>query len=151
MAEGARILIVEARFYDDITDNLVRGCVRELTAAGAGYKRIIVPGILEIPAVVRYAVRTMELRATDHRYSGYVVLGCAIKGETDHYEHVSRETMHGITRLVVDYSLALGNGILTCPTHALAMDRARVDGKNLGGKAARACLRMIEVKRELGL
>ncbi|KAA5604138.1 6,7-dimethyl-8-ribityllumazine synthase [Roseospira marina] len=151
MTDGARILIVEARFYEDIADQLVRGCVQELTAKGAGYKRIIVPGILEIPAVVRYAVRTMELRATDHRYAGYVVLGCAIKGETDHYEHVCHETMSGVSRLVLDYSLALGNGILTCPTRELAMDRARTEGKNLGGKAARACLRMIEVKRELGL
>jgi len=151
MAEGARILIVEARFYEDIADHLVRGCVQELTAQGAGYKRIIVPGVLEIPAVVRYAVRTMELRATDHRYSGYVVLGCAIKGATDHYEHVCNETMSGLSRLVLDYSLALGNGILTCPNRELALERARVDGKNLGGKAARACLRMIEVKRELGL
>ncbi|MQX35052.1 6,7-dimethyl-8-ribityllumazine synthase [Roseospira navarrensis] len=151
MADDRRILIVEARFYEDITDQLVRGCVQELTASGFGYKRIIVPGVLEIPAVVRYAVRAMELRATDHRYSGYVVLGCAIKGETDHYEHVCTEAMSGISRLVLDYSLAMGNGILTCPTRQLALDRARPDGKNLGGKAARACLRMIEIKRELGL
>jgi len=151
MAEGARILVVESRFYEDIADNLVRGCVRELTEHGAGYKRIIVPGVLEIPAVVRYAVRTMELRATDHRYAGYVVLGCAIKGETDHYEHVCRDSMQGVSRLTLDYSLALGNGILTCPTRAMAEDRADPEGKNLGGKAARACLRMIEVKRELGL
>ncbi|WP_299441644.1 6,7-dimethyl-8-ribityllumazine synthase [uncultured Rhodospira sp.] len=151
MPEGARILIIEARFYEDITDNLVRGCVQELTARGAGYKRVIVPGILEIPAVIRYAVRTMEFRATDHRYSGYVVLGCAIKGETDHYEHVCREAMGGVSRLVIDYSLALGNAILACPTRELALERSRPDGKNLGGKAARTCLRMIEVKREMGL
>jgi 6,7-dimethyl-8-ribityllumazine synthase len=151
MAEGPRILIVEARFYEDVTDNLVRGCVEELTARGAGFKRVLVPGILEIPAVIRYAVRTMEFRATDHRYAGYVVLGCAIKGETDHYEHVCREAMGGINRLVLDYSLALGNGLLTCPTRELALERSRPDGKNLGGKAARACMRMIEVKREMGL
>jgi 6,7-dimethyl-8-ribityllumazine synthase len=151
MAAEARILIIEARFYEDVSDHLLRGCVQELTERGAGYRRIIVPGILEIPAVVRYAVRTMELRTIEHRYSGYVVLGCAIKGETDHYEHVCRESMSGLTRLTIDYSLALGNGILTCPTRQLALDRARPDGKNLGAKAARACLRMIEVKRELGL
>nr|WP_184431973.1 6,7-dimethyl-8-ribityllumazine synthase [Roseospira goensis] len=151
MAEGARILIVEARFYEDIADNLVRGCVQALTAHGAGYKRIIVPGILEIPAVIRYAVRTMELRAVDHRYAGYVVLGCAIKGETDHYEHVCHEAMSGVSRMVLDYSLALGNGILTCPTRELALERSRPEGKDLGGKAARSCLRMIEVKREMGL
>jgi len=151
MIGGARILIVEARFYEDIADHLVRGAVQELGTAGVGYRRVIVPGILEIPAVVRFAIRAMELRATDHRYAGYVVLGCAIKGETDHYEHVCRESMAGVQQLTVQYSLALGNGILTVPNRQLAVDRARVDGRNLGGKAARACLRMMEIKREMGL
>lgn len=151
MAGGPRILIVEARFYEDIADHLVKGAVQELTAQGAGYKRVIVPGVLEIPAVVRFAIRAMELRATDTRFAGYIVLGCAIKGETDHYEHVCREAMSGIQKLALDYSLAVGNGVLTCQTRQQALDRARVDGKNLGGKAARACLRMINIKRELGL
>ncbi len=151
MTQGSRILVIEAPFYEDISDHLYRGCVRELTARGVGHMRVRVPGVLELPAVVRYAVRTMEFRTTDHRYSGYVLLGCAIRGQTDHYEHVCREAMHAISRLVVDYSLALGNGILTCPTRDLAMERARVDGRDFGGQAARACLRMIEVKRELGL
>ena len=151
MAAGPRILIIEARFYDDIADHLVKGAVQELPAQGAGYKRVIVPGILEIPAAVRFAVRAMELRATDMRYAGYVVLGCALHGETDHYEHVCRGAMDGLQRLSLDYSLALGNGILTCHNREQAMERARVDRKNLGGKAARACLRMIDIKRELGL
>lgn len=151
MAGGPRILIVEARFYEDIADHLVKGAVQELTAQGAGYKRVIVPGVLELPSVVRFAIRAMELRATDTRFAGYVVLGCAIKGETDHYEHVCREAMSGIQKLSLDYSLAVGNGILTCQTRQQALDRARVDGKNLGGKAAKACLRMINIKRELGL
>ncbi len=151
MAGGPRILIVEARFYEDIADHLVKGAVQELTAQGAGYKRVIVPGVLELPSVVRFAIRAMELRATDTRFAGYVVLGCAIKGETDHYEHVCREAMGGIQKLALDYSLAVGNGILTCQTRQQALDRARVDGKNLGGKAAKACLRMINIKRELGL
>lgn len=151
MSEGARILVVEAPFYEDISDQLYKGCVQELTARGFGHMRVRVPGILELPAVVRYAVRTMEFRTTDQRYAGYVLLGCAIKGETDHYDHVCREAMSGVTRLVLDFSLALGNGILTCPSRDLAMERARVDGRNFGGQAARACLRMIEVKHELGL
>lgn len=151
MAGGPRILIVEARFYEDIADHLVKGAVQELTAQGAGYKRVIVPGVLELPAVVRFAIRAMELRATDTRFAGYVVLGCAIKGETDHYEHVCQQAMGGIQQLALEYSLAVGNGILTCQTRQQALDRARVDGKNLGGKAAKACLRMINIKRELGL
>lgn len=148
---GPRILIIEARFYDDIADHLVKGAVQELTAHGYGYKRIIVPGVLEIPAVLRFAVRSMELRATDMRFAGYVVLGCAIRGETDHYDHVAREAMTGVQRLVLDYSLAVGNGILTVNNRDQAMARARVDAKNLGGKSAKACLRMIDIKKEMGL
>lgn len=151
MTGGPRILIVEARFYDDIADQLVKGAVQELTAQGAGFKRVIVPGILEIPAVVRFAIRSMELRATDMRFAGYVVLGCAIKGETDHYDHVSREAMRGMQDLALEYSLAIGNGILTVNNREQAMVRARVDNKNLGGNAAKACLRMIDIKREMGL
>jgi 6,7-dimethyl-8-ribityllumazine synthase len=151
MAGGPRILIVEARFYEDIADHLVKGAVQELTAQGAGYKRVIVPGVLEIPAVIRFAIRAMELRATDMRFAGYIVLGCAIRGETDHYDHVARESMRGLQDLALDYSLAIGNGILTVGNRDQAMARARVDQKNLGGKAAKACLRMIDIKRELGL
>ncbi|EKV31592.1 6,7-dimethyl-8-ribityllumazine synthase [Caenispirillum salinarum AK4] len=151
MASGPRFLIVESRFYDDISDQLVKGAVQELTAQGAGYKRIIVPGILEIPAVIRFAVRAMELRATDTRFAGYVVLGCAIKGETDHYEHVCHQAIDGVQKLALQYSLAIGNGILTCRTREQALTRARVDEKNFGGKAAAAALRMIQVKREMGL
>ena len=148
---GPRLLIVEARFYDDISDQLIKGAVAELTAAGAGYKRIIVPGITEIPATIRFAIRAMELRAIDERYAGYVVLGCAIKGETDHYDHVCRTSMDGLQKLSIDFSLAIGNGIITAPNRDLAMARANPEAKNLGGMAAKACLRMLKVKRELGL
>jgi len=144
-----KILIVESRFYEDITDNLVKGAVRELQAVGAGFKRVIVPGILEIPAAIRYAVRAMEMRATDERYAGYVTLGCAIKGETDHYDHVCREAFAGVQNLSLQYTLAVGNGILTVHNKAQAMERA--EKRNFGGQAAKACLRMIEIKKDLGL
>jgi 6,7-dimethyl-8-ribityllumazine synthase len=146
-----RVLIVESRFYDEITDNLVKGAVKELTAVGTGYKRIIVPGILEIPAAIRFAIQAMQLRATDERFAGYVALGCAIHGETDHYEHVCRETMSGLHRLALDYTLALGTGILTVHNRQQAMERCMPERRNFGGQAARACLRMIEIKRELNL
>lgn len=150
MSQG-KILIVESRFYEEITDNLLKGAVKELQAAGLGYKRLIVPGILEIPAGIRFAIRAMELRATDERYAGYITLGCAILGETDHYHHVAREAMGGIQSLTLDHSLAVGNGILTVHNRAQAMERCMVEKRNFGGQAARACLRMIEIKRELNL
>lgn len=148
---GPKILIVESRFYEEITDNLLKGAIKELQAAGAGYKRLIVPGILEIPAGVRYAIRQMELRATDERYAGFIALGCAIRGETDHYHHVAREAMNGLQNLVLEHTLALGNGILTVHNREQAMERCMVERRNFGGQAARACLRMIDLKRELSL
>lgn len=151
MPSGPRILIVEARFYDDVTDALVKGAIEALSAHGAGFKRVIVPGIFEIPAVIRYAIRSMELRATDERYGGYVVLGCAVKGETDHYDYICQATFDALQDLSLQYTLALGNGILTTRDHAQAMERASPDKRNFGGQAAQTCLRMIDVKRELRL
>lgn len=148
---GPRVLIVEARFYDDITDQLVKGAVDELQAHGVGFKRAIVPGIYETPAVIRYAIRSMELRATDHRYAGYIVLGCAVKGETDHYDFICGATFQTLHDMTKEYTLALGNGLLTVHNRDQAMERARTDGRNFGGQAARTCLRMMEVKKELRL
>ncbi len=146
-----KILIVESRFYEQITDNLVKGAVRELQNAGAGFKRVIVPGILEIPSAIRYAVRSMEMRATEERYAGYITLGCAIKGETDHYDHVCREAFAGVQNLSLLYTLSVGNGILTVHNEAQALERSSPEKRNFGGQAARACLRMVEIKKELGL
>ena len=151
MGFGSKILIIEARFYDDIADALVRGAIEELEAAGAGFKRIIVPGIFEIPAVIRFHVRAMELRAAEEHFTGYITLGCAIRGETDHYDHICRETMRGIQDLVINNSLALGNGVLTVHNKAQALARLPNNKRNFGAQAARAVLRMIEIKRELNL
>lgn len=151
MTNGSHILIVEARFYSDITDSLVKGAVTELIDKDASYEHLIIPGILEIPAAIRYVVQATELRTTSRCFSGYVVLGCAIKGETHHYEHICREAMSNVQRLTLQYSLAVGNGILTCPTRALALYRADPARGNRGGWAAAVALRMIQVKRELSL
>ena len=151
MTSGASVLIVEARFYDDITENLCKGASAMLTRHRASYKRLVLPGILEIPAAIRYIVRAIELRTTTHRFAGYVVLGCAIRGQTDHYKHVCRESMAGIQNLALQYSLAVGNGILTCPTYELALRRSDPVQGNHGGRAATAALRMIHVKRSFGL
>ena len=148
---GLRVLIVESRFYEDVTDGLLKGAVKELMDAGVGFKRMIVPGVLEIPAGVRYALAAMQYRATDERYAGFIALGCAIRGETDHYDHVSREAMAGLQTLALEYQLALGNGILTVHNRQQAYERALPERRNFGGQAARACLRMIDLKKEYGL
>jgi 6,7-dimethyl-8-ribityllumazine synthase len=148
---GPAILVVEARFYEDIADNLVAGATAVLDQAGIPYDRIAVPGVFEVPSVIRYAVRSMEVRAATRRYGGFISLGCVIRGETDHYDHVCREAARALMNLSIQYSLAHGFGILTCDTFEQAVVRADPNGKNYGGRAATACLRMIEIKKSLNL
>lgn len=145
------LLIIDARFYEDVSDELVRGAVAELEGMGATHHRVSVPGVFEIPAGIRLAVRSMELvsAAVHKRYDGYIALGCVIKGETDHYEHVSREGIRGLNDLAMEYSIAVGMGILTCDTKEQAMERASVDKINVGARAARTAVQMIEFKRSL--
>lgn len=151
MTDAPHILIVEARFYSEIADEMVRGAVAELQAVGATYERIEVPGAFEIPTAIGIAVRSLGLFAGRERFDGYVALGCVIRGETSHYDYVCVESARKLQDLACDHSLALGYGILTCENGDQAWDRARVDRKNKGGDAARACLRMIEVRRRFHL
>ena len=145
---GARVLVVEARYYDDIADELLRGAEAVLAAAGAGWDRISVPGVLEIPAALAMALDAEAGRA---RYDGFVLLGCVIRGETTHYDIVATESAREIMRLATENRLALGNGILTVENGAQAWARARRAEKDKGGMAARAALAMIELKRRFRL
>jgi len=148
---AARIVILEARFYDEIAGHLLRGATAALEKEGAGHRRIAVPGIAEIPAALAFAVRAAERSPGAWGADGYVVLGCAIRGETDHYDHICREAMRGVQDLATAHLLAVGNGILTVHNWEQAMARCRPEGSDHGGQAARACLRMIALRGELGL
>jgi 6,7-dimethyl-8-ribityllumazine synthase len=134
----AHILIVEARFYNEIADAELAGAVAALEAAGATHERITVPGALEIPAAV-------ALADGSGRFDGYVALGCVIRGETYHFEVVAGESARGLMALGLD-GLAIGNGILTVENEAQAWARARASEKDKGGEAAKACLAMIGLR-----
>jgi 6,7-dimethyl-8-ribityllumazine synthase len=149
MTVAPRILIIEARFYDEIADALLAGTRAVLEAGSVKCDVVTVPGILELPAAAKFAF-SPERRGGLH-YDGFVALGCAVKGETDHYEHVCREAMSGITRVMLDLNVPAGNGVLTVPTWELAQDRADPKRGDAGGRAARACLRLIELKSGFGL
>lgn len=138
------ILIVDARFYDDIADELNAGAVAALEAAGVAYEQISVPGALEIPAAIRMAAETGN-------YMGYVALGCVIRGETTHYDYVCTESARGLAELALNRMLPIGNGILTVENRTQALARARVADKNKGAFAANACLSMLALKRKFGL
>ena len=151
MSEQRRVLIVEARFYQDVAEELVKGAARELEEAGVGHDRLAVPGVFEVPGAIRFAIRAMETHSATTNYAGFVALGTVIRGETDHYEHIARETTRALMDIATNQSVALGFGILTCDTSDQAKARAAVDRGNKGAEAARACLRMMEVKKDFRL
>ena len=140
-ASDLRVLIVEARFYEDIADALVEGAVAALEAGGAQVERLAVPGAFEIPAAVRFAMDS-------GRFDGFVALGCVIRGETSHYDYVCGESARGLNQLAIERKACIGYGILTVENREQAWARARVDRANKGGDVANACLRMIEIKRQ---
>jgi 6,7-dimethyl-8-ribityllumazine synthase len=142
-----RMLIVEARFYVHIADALLSGATRALDAAGATYDRITVPGALEIPAAIAFAVDAA--RRNRKPYDGVVALGCVIEGETYHFEVVSNESARGLIDLAIGQQLAIGNGILTVDTEGQALARANPIEGDKGGEAARAALTMVALKRTL--
>jgi 6,7-dimethyl-8-ribityllumazine synthase len=143
MADAPRILIIEARFYADIADELARGAIAALDHAGASHERLAVPGVLEIPAALAMAIDGSR------RYDGFVLLGCVIRGQTSHYDIVANESARAIMRLVTDHRLAVGYGILTVENDDQAWERARVDGQDKGGAAASAALAMVALRARL--
>lgn len=151
MPQPAHVLIVEARFYDDIADELARGAIAEIESRGGSYDRIAVPGAFEIPAAIGFAVKAMADTAGATRYDAFVALGCVIRGETTHYDYVCGESARGLMDLSLRHAVAIGYGILTCENREQAMQRARVDAGNKGAAAVDAALRMADLKAQFGL
>jgi 6,7-dimethyl-8-ribityllumazine synthase len=134
----ARLLIVEARFYDHLNDLLLEGARAAIQAEGHNHETVTVPGALEIPGAIALAAET-------GRYDGFVALGVVIRGETYHFEIVSNESARGIMALTMD-GIAIGNGILTVEDEAQALTRARPNEKDKGGEAAKAALAVMKLK-----
>lgn len=145
----ARVLIIEGRFYEKISDALLAGAVAALEAQGVAYERMSVPGALEIPQVLAQAVAAglVPRRAEIGKFDGAIALGCVIRGETSHYDIVCNNANHWLMEVAVRHAVPLGNGILTVDTEAQALARARGGADGKGGDAARACLRLIELQR----
>lgn len=138
----AKFLIVEARFYDHLNDLLIEGARAAIEAAGHECETVTVPGALEVPGAVAMA-------AESGRYDAFVGIGVVIRGETYHFEIVSNESARGLMALAMD-GIALGNGILTVENEAQALARARPAEGNKGGEAAKAAIRMLELREMFG-
>ncbi len=141
------VLILEARFYDEINDHLVGGAVDALEKAHATWEKLTVPGSLEIPVALQYAAQ----RKNGRKFDAFVVLGCVIRGETTHYEIVSNESARGVMKVSLKHNLAVGNGIVTVENYEQAMERADKTRQNKGGGAAIAALSMLHLKQVCGL
>ena len=138
-----RVLVLEARFYPEISKALREGAEKALAAAQVSFEVAGVPGALEIPPAIAMAHRSAE------NFDGYVALGCVIRGETSHYDIVAGQSAQALLQLAVTHGLAIGNGILTVENEAQAFARARADKLDKGGGAVRACLALIAWKRRL--
>jgi 6,7-dimethyl-8-ribityllumazine synthase len=162
LARNARILLIEARYYEDIARELLAGAIAEIEAAGANFHTLSVPGALEIPLALGQAIAAGRIGAaartpgssprgptSSNGFDGCVALGCVIRGETSHYEIVCRNANHWVMELAVRHAVPLGNGILTVESEAQAMERARGGRSGKGAEAVRACLGLIAIERAL--
>ena len=132
------IALIEARFYSDIADELVIGAENVARDNGFSTSRIEVPGVFEIPAALNRMWNSGS-------YSGVVALGCVIRGETDHYDHICREVSRALMDLSVNQGVPMGFGVLTCENYEQAKVRASVKEREIGGRAALACIDMLKI------
>jgi 6,7-dimethyl-8-ribityllumazine synthase len=150
MSEKApHLLVIEARYYQDIADELLRGAVAAIERVGATHELVSVPGALEIPPALAIALEAMERGKLN--FDGVVCLGCVIRGETKHFDIVAEESARALVTISIDEGVALGNGILTVENRDQAWARARVDEQNKGGGAADAALAMVALRKRYGL
>jgi 6,7-dimethyl-8-ribityllumazine synthase len=138
-----RILLVRAPYYREVVDGMTAGARRILDEAGATHDTLDVAGAFELAQAIRIA-----LRGTG-RFDGFVALGCVVRGETDHYDHICRESMAGLMHVALQYGIALGTGLLTVQDIGQAVARSRGDGHNKGAEAAAAALTQVAVVRRM--
>jgi 6,7-dimethyl-8-ribityllumazine synthase len=143
---GVRVLVVESRFYNDISDALLAGASKALDEAKATWDMITVPGSLEIVPAMAIAIEAAEKQKKP--YDGVVALGCVIQGETFHFDIVAMQSARALLDYSVRHRMPAGNGILTVDNEAQAWARARLTEGDKGGDAVRATLALIAIKRQ---
>jgi len=146
MNDKKKILLVCSPYYKDITTNLIKGASDFLTAKSVDYRVLNVPGALEIaPAIKLISDKSVK----NPIFDGYLALGCVIRGETYHFEIVANESSRALTDLSVNYSIPIGNGILTVFNKDQAFRRSDPAKLNKGAGAAEACLSLINIKNSI--
>ena len=132
-----KICIVAANYYPLITKNLISGATKCLKKNRiSNYKIIISPGVFEIPFLISKNIS---------KYDAFIALGCVIKGETPHFNFISKATTNAIMNLSIQYKKPIGNGIVTCLNKEQASKRANTNKKDKGGEAAKAVISLLEI------
>ena len=137
-----KILIVRANYYKDISTGLEAAAIVAFNMVRVKFKKIEVPGVFEIPVVIARNIK---------KFDGFVALGCVIKGETPHFDYISKSAINAIMNLSVEHKKPIGNGIITCLNRVQAVERADHGGqkhlskKNKGEEAARAVLSVLGI------
>ncbi len=151
MDKSLKVLIVDAPYYEEISDELLAGAIAEIDKQGATYDRLSVPGALEIPGAIRLAAEATAQAGNDTNYDAFVALGCVIRGETSHYEYVCSNSARGLMDLTLMHMVAVGNGILTVENRDQAWVRASREQKNKGRDAVDAALALANIKLQFKL
>jgi 6,7-dimethyl-8-ribityllumazine synthase len=138
-----RILAISAPYYRQVVDGMLDSARALLAQANAELTVVEVSGAFELPQALSIAV------AANKGFDGYIVLGCVVRGETDHYEFICASAMDGLLRVASESALCLGTALLTVDTLAQAVARSHETGSNKGAEAASACLKQIALKRVL--
>lgn len=143
-ATGMRFGIVVSRWNSFITERLLQGALDALRRSGCHSKDITVvrvPGAFEIPSQARTLAEIGE-------YDAIITLGCLIRGETTHYEHISTEATRGIGQSAQETGVPHAYGVLTCENLEQALDRAGLKAGNKGFEAAMSAVEMVSLKRK---
>ena len=132
-----KICIVLANYYPDISKQLLKGASATLSSYGIKeYKKIIAPGIFEIPTLISRHIKNFD---------AIIALGCVIKGKTPHFNFISTAATNGIMNLSIAHKKPIGNGIITCLNMNQALERCNTKKKNKGGEAAKAVLSVLGI------
>ena len=134
-----KICIIVANYYPSISKNLIAGADKILKSNGIkNTTKIIAPGVLEIPTIISKKI---------YSYDGIVALGCVIKGQTPHFDFISRATINALVDLSISHRKPIGNGIITCLNKKQALVRSNPLQKNKGGEAAKAVLSILKIAK----
>ncbi len=135
-----RVLLIEAPYYAEVVGGMRAGAERVLGAAAARLDAVQVAGAFELPAALRMALRV-------GRHDGYLLLGCVVRGETDHYDFICDAVCQGVMAISAETGAALGFGLLTVDRLEQAVARSRDDRMNKGAEAAHALLGQVALRR----